>query len=79
MVAGGGPTLRYDELQQQVDVLAKDLKRFGINRAERVAIALPNGIEMIVSFLAATVAATAAPLNPGYKLDEFRFFLEDTW
>ena len=24
------------------------------------------------------MAGTAAPLNPGYKEDEFRFFLEDT-
>ena len=24
------------------------------------------------------MAATAAPLNPGYKEDEFRFYLEDT-
>jgi acyl-CoA synthetase (AMP-forming)/AMP-acid ligase II len=78
VVAGGGPTLSYEQLQQQVDALAKELKRFGINRGDRVAMALPNGLEMIVSFLAATVAATAAPLNPGYKLDEFRFYLEDT-
>ena len=24
------------------------------------------------------MAGTAAPLNPGYKEDEFRFYLEDT-
>lgn len=78
VIAGGGPTFTYEQLQQQVHALAKELNRFGINRADRVAIALPNGLEMIVSFLAATVAATAAPLNPGYKVDEFRFYLEDT-
>jgi acyl-CoA synthetase (AMP-forming)/AMP-acid ligase II len=31
-----------------------------------------------VAFLAASEAGTAAPLNPGYKEDEFRFYLEDT-
>ncbi|CAN5687427.1 acyl--CoA ligase [soil metagenome] len=78
VVAGSGPTLTYEQLQQHVETLAKQLNRFGINRSDRVAMALPNGVEMIVSFLAATVAGTAAPLNPGYKLDEFRFYLEDT-
>jgi acyl-CoA synthetase (AMP-forming)/AMP-acid ligase II len=40
--------------------------------------ALPNGAEAIVLFLAAAVGATACPLNPAYKEDEFRFYLEDT-
>ena len=39
---------------------------------------LPNGAEVIIAFLGAAVAATAAPLNPGYTEDEFRFYLEDT-
>ena len=38
----------------------------------------PNGLPTIVAFLAASMAGTAAPLNPGYKEDEFRFYLEDT-
>src|SRR5262249_15226478 len=41
-------------------------------------IALPNGLPMLVSFLAASIAGTAAPLNPAYKEDEFRFYLDDT-
>jgi len=40
--------------------------------------ALPNGLPMVVSFFAAAMAGTAAPLNPAYKEDEFRFFLGDT-
>jgi acyl-CoA synthetase (AMP-forming)/AMP-acid ligase II len=43
-----------------------------------VAIVLPNGIEMIVSFLAVAQVAAAAPLNPSYKGDEFKFYIEDT-
>lgn len=77
-LAGGGPALTYEQLCSQVMVLANELNRVGIGRGDRVAIALPNGLEMIVSFLAATVAGTAAPLNPAYKPDEFRFYLEDT-
>src|SRR5438105_5819297 len=77
-VAGGGPALTYDQLRRQVDALAAQLNALGIGRGDRVAMALPNGPEMIVSFLAAAMAGTAAPLNPAYKLDEFRFYLEDT-
>ena len=77
-VAGGGPSLTYGRLQQQVSSLAEHLKQLGINPGDRVAIALPNGIEAIVAFLAAATAGTAAPLNPAYKLDEFRFYLADT-
>ena len=77
-VAGGGPSLTYGQLQQQVSLLAEHLKQLGINPGDRVAIALPNGIEAILAFLAAATAGTAAPLNPTYKLDEFRFYLTDT-
>jgi len=34
-----------------------------------VAIALPNGPAVIVSFLAASIAGTAAPLNPAYRYE----------
>src|SRR4029077_18844249 len=40
--------------------------------------ALPNGLEGIASFLAASTIGTAAPLNPAYTRDEFKFYLEDT-
>ena len=58
--------------------MAEALAAAGIRRGDRVGMALPNGLPMVVSFLAAAMAGTAAPLNPGYKEDEFRFYLEDT-
>lgn len=78
LVAGDGTKITYEQLRQQVESFAEELKRSGIKDGDRIGIALPNGIEMIVSFLAATLVGTAAPLNPEYKRDEFRFFLEDT-
>jgi acyl-CoA synthetase (AMP-forming)/AMP-acid ligase II len=68
----------YGALRAQVESVAEQLAAAGIGRGDRVGIALPNGLPMIVSFLAASVAGTAAPLNPSYKEEEFRFFLEDT-
>jgi acyl-CoA synthetase (AMP-forming)/AMP-acid ligase II len=77
-VSGGGPKLTYDQLRAQVNRLVDELRQAGLGRDDRIAMALPNGIEMIVSFLAASIVGTAAPLNPAYTRDEFKFYLEDT-
>ena len=53
------------------------LNAVGIGRGDRVAIVLPNGPEMATGFLGVAACATAAPLNPAYKLDEFNFYLSD--
>ncbi len=68
----------YGALRHQVEALAQALAASGVGRGDRIGMALPNGLPTIVSFLAASMAGTAAPLNPGYKEEEFRFFLEDT-
>jgi acyl-CoA synthetase (AMP-forming)/AMP-acid ligase II len=68
----------YGALRTQVQAIAEQLAAAGVGRGDRVASALPNGLPAIVSFLAASIAGTAAPLNPAYKEDEFRFYLEDT-
>jgi acyl-CoA synthetase (AMP-forming)/AMP-acid ligase II len=70
--------ITYGGLRDQVQAVAEALAAAGIERGDRVGIALPNGLPTIVSFLAASVAGTAAPLNAAYKEDEFRFYLEDT-
>ena len=77
-VAGGGSAVTYDQLRQQVDALAANLSRLGLGRGDRIAMALPNGLEVIASFLAASTVGTAAPLNPAYTRDEFKFYLADT-
>ena len=71
-------SITYGGLRAQVHAVAGQLAAAGVGRGERVATSLTNGLPVIVSFLAAGVAGTAAPLNPAYKEDEFRFYLEDT-
>ncbi len=73
-----GIRISYDSLRQQVLAMAGALAAIGIQRGDAVAIALPNGLAAIVSFLAASIAGTAAPLNPAYPYEEFLFFLRDT-
>jgi len=73
-----GIRVTYDSLRQQVMSMANALASVGIRRGDAVAIALPNGLPAIVSFLAASIAGTAAPLNLAYPYEEFVFFLNDT-
>ena len=73
-----GIRVSYQQLRDQVSEMADALASLGISRGDRVATYLPNGLPAIVSFLAASVAGTAAPLNPGYREDEVAFYLEDT-
>jgi acyl-CoA synthetase (AMP-forming)/AMP-acid ligase II len=78
VVPEGGPTVTYRSLRNQVEQFANTLHTLGVGRGDRVAIALPNGVEVVTAFLGiASAAATAAPLNPAYTADEFRFYLED--
>src|SRR5262245_61189281 len=70
--------ISYGSLREQVLAVAEQIAAAGIRRGDRAGIALPNGLPLIVSVLAASTAGTAAPLKPAYKEDEFRFYLEDT-
>jgi acyl-CoA synthetase (AMP-forming)/AMP-acid ligase II len=73
-----GLEITYSKFRDQVFSLADSLASLGIGPGDRVATVLPNGLPAIVSFLAASIAGTAAPLNPNYREDEFKFYLEDT-
>lgn len=78
MVPDAGRTITYRQLADHVGDLAGRLATAGVRRGDRVALALPNGPELVELLLAiATVGAAAAPLNPGYTHDEFLFYLDD--
>jgi acyl-CoA synthetase (AMP-forming)/AMP-acid ligase II len=69
--------LTYSGLRGLAEGVKSALRKAGIGRNGRVAIVLPNGPEMATAFLTIAASATTAPLNPSYRADEFRFFLED--
>ncbi len=77
LVAPGRAPLSYGNLHEQINKIAATLNAMGAGRNDRVAIALPNGPEMAIAFLATASAATCAPLNPAYTLSEFDFYLSD--
>lgn len=77
IAAVGCPPLNYDELRAHVRQTVTALNRLGVGRNDRVALVLPNGPEMATAFVAVAAGATAAPLNPAYRADEFEFYLSD--
>jgi acyl-CoA synthetase (AMP-forming)/AMP-acid ligase II len=77
LVSNDGGSLSYGELCDQIDEIAHSLRLAGIGRNDLVALVLPDGLMMAVAFLGVACVATAAPLNPSYRADEFRFYLED--
>ena len=78
VVIPGGPSVSYSALRDEVERVAGILAASGVQRRRAVSIVLPNGLDFIVTFLAvARSGAVAAPLNPGYTVDEFNFFMED--
>ena len=75
--APGRASLSYGALRDHVGATVSALNAMGIGRGDRVAIVLDNGPEMASAFVAIAAGATTAPLNPAYRADEFRFYLED--
>ncbi|HEX4469932.1 MAG TPA: acyl--CoA ligase [Gemmatimonadaceae bacterium] len=74
---GGVPPLSYRALRAHVAEITKFLASQGIGAGDRVGIVLDNGPEMAAAFLSIGSAATAAPLNPTYRAEEFEFYLSD--
>jgi acyl-CoA synthetase (AMP-forming)/AMP-acid ligase II len=73
----GGVALSYRALRALTAKIASDLATHGVGPNDRVAIVLDNGPEMAAAFLSIAGAATAAPLNPTYRAEEFEFYLTD--
>jgi acyl-CoA synthetase (AMP-forming)/AMP-acid ligase II len=72
-----GTVIDHPTLRSEVDRLASELRALGLGAGDRIAIVLPNGPEMVFALLAAMAVGCAAPLNPKYREDEFRFYLDD--
>jgi acyl-CoA synthetase (AMP-forming)/AMP-acid ligase II len=75
--APGGVALTYGALRTLVGDTVKALASRGIGPNDRVAYVLDNGPEAATTFLAVAAGATAAPLNPAYRADEYEFYLSD--
>jgi amino acid adenylation domain-containing protein len=77
ILAPGRPALGFAALQAQVEAARRAFEAAGIGRADRVALALPNGPEAAVATLSVLDHAVAAPQNPAYGPADFEFYLGD--
>jgi len=77
LLCDGDEPLSHQRLWDQAAMTVPSLNRLGVGRGDRVAIVLPQGPDLAVTFLAVAAGATAAPLNPAYVRKEFLFYLED--
>ena len=77
LAAPSAKPMTFAALRQLVRDTGVALSGFGAGRQDRVAIVLPNGPEMAAAFLSVASHVASAPLNPGYKAEEFEFYLSD--
>ena len=77
IAAPGRAPLTFAQLRAQMEATVATLNQAGIGRGDRIAIVLPNGPEMASTFISVASGATAAPLNPAYRAEEFEFYLTD--
>ncbi|MBV9783930.1 MAG: AMP-binding protein [Acidisphaera sp.] len=75
--APGRSWLDTPDLRDRALSVAARLNAAGIGPGDRVGMVLKNGPEMATAFLSVTATATAAPLNPAYRAEEFAFYLGD--
>ena len=80
LARGTAPHLTYRELWRKVSVMSMHLRtRFGLERGDRVAIAMTNGVEAIEAMYAVWHAGLCAvPMNAKLHAREFAFILENS-
>jgi oxalate---CoA ligase len=71
IAAPGRAPLTYDQLRGCVTEARDALNNAGVGRGDRVAMVIPHGPEMAVTFVAVAGAAACAPLNPAQRAHEF--------
>jgi len=67
----------YADLEGEVRKMAMELGRRGVQRGDRIALVMPDGPEIVLTFLAVSSICACAPLNLRYKKTDFDFYLED--
>ncbi len=78
-VVEGDRRVTYGNLYSMVKSLSSFLLSQGTRRGDRVAVLLPNSIELIASFFSiAAIGAISVPLNTAYKEEEIRFYVSHT-
>ncbi len=79
VVVVGGSSLSYGELWERATRVAGGLRRVGIDRGDRVAIRLGNGIDWVLAFFGAQLlGAVVVPVNTRFAEDEVAYVVKDS-
>jgi acyl-CoA synthetase (AMP-forming)/AMP-acid ligase II len=79
IVEVGGRSLSYGELWEGAARVAGGLREAGIERGDRVAIRLANGIDWVLAFFGAQLlGAVVVPVNTRFTEDEVTYVVEDS-
>ena len=76
-IESNGGSLSYENLRSTVLRVGEQLASFGIGPSNTVGIVTPNGPIAASIFISVASFATAAPLNPAYTKEEFKYYLRD--
>ncbi len=75
----GGPELSYGELWERAAAVAGGLRAEGVDRGDRVAIRLANGIDWVLAFFGTQMlGAAAVPVNTRFTEDEAAYVIGDS-
>jgi long-chain acyl-CoA synthetase len=75
----GGERINYRQLWDRAARVAGGLKQTGINRGDRVAIRLGNGLDWCLAFFGAQMAgAVAVPVNTRFSESEVEYVVTDS-
>ncbi|SHJ91509.1 amino acid adenylation domain-containing protein, partial [Clostridium cavendishii DSM 21758] len=70
--------LNYKELNEKVNILARNLRELGIKPNDFVAISAQKSLEMIIGILGIIKAGAAyVPIDPKYPKDRINYMLDD--
>ncbi|MBS0444120.1 MAG: AMP-binding protein [Proteobacteria bacterium] len=77
-VVAGGERLGFAEILQRARLLAAALQRGGVQRGDRVALFLDNGVDFVVGVYGTLLAGGVfMPVNPLTKQDKLAYMLAD--
>jgi long-chain acyl-CoA synthetase len=78
-ITSEGVTTTYGELQAMAASMSAWLQAAGVEKGDRVAIMMPNGLPFVVSTLAVLAAGgVVVTVNPQYTARELEYQLEDS-
>ena len=76
---GGGPRLTYQDLWDAAARVAGGLRAAGVERGDRVAIRLGNGVDWVVAFFGTVLAgAVVVPVNTRFSEEEVAYVVGDS-